>query len=129
MLRIKEDETRVVERIVEGFTPAQLARFVFQAPPSLVQLEHLAVVDRNIAHADRTRTIQPTAMTVGMVDEHPKTETPRFVHSQSRRFSRPGKPVVCFYCRKPGHVQSKCFLCLSQLRKPATIRPLPGNHY
>jgi hypothetical protein len=50
MLRIKDDETRVVDRIVEGFTPAQRARFVFQAPlSSLVQLGHLAVVDRNIA--------------------------------------------------------------------------------
>jgi hypothetical protein len=107
MLRIKEDETRVVDCIVEGFTPAQRARFVFQAPPSLVQLEHFAVVDRNIVYTDRTRTVQPTAVTVGMVDEHPKIETPRSVHSQSRGVSRPGKPVVCFYCRKPGHVQ--CF--------------------
>ena len=124
MLRIREDETRMVERIVEGFTPAQRARFVFQAPPSsLVQLERLAVVDRNIAYADRTRTVQTTADTVGMVEVHPRIEAPKTGRSQSRRVSRPGKPVVCFYCRKPGHVQNRCFLRLSQTRKsgrPAT---------
>ena len=118
MLRIREDETRVVERIVEGFTPAQRARFVFQVPlSSLEQLEHLAAVDRNIAYADRTRTGLPTAVTVGVVEAHTQIEAPRSVHSPSRRVLRPGKPVVCFYCRKPGHVQNRCFLRLSQLRK------------
>jgi hypothetical protein len=50
MLCIVEDGAQVVGRIVEGFTPTQRARFVFQVPPSsLLQLEQLAVVDRNIA--------------------------------------------------------------------------------
>lgn len=53
MLRIRENEAQVVEQIVEGLTPLQRTRFVFQAPPSLLlQLEQLAVVDQNIAHAD-----------------------------------------------------------------------------
>jgi hypothetical protein len=34
VLRISENEALVVERIVEGLTPTQRARFVFQAPPS-----------------------------------------------------------------------------------------------
>jgi hypothetical protein len=65
MLRIREDEAQVVGRIVEVFTPAQRARFVFQPPPSPLQLEKLAVVDRNTAYADRMRTIQATEVTVG----------------------------------------------------------------
>jgi hypothetical protein len=40
MLRIREDEAQLVRRMVEGFTPTQRARFVFQAPlSSLLQLE------------------------------------------------------------------------------------------
>jgi hypothetical protein len=56
VLSISEPEPQKVRRILEGFTPTQRARFVFQAPPStLEQLEHLSVVDRNIAYADSTR--------------------------------------------------------------------------
>jgi len=42
-----------LERIVEGLTPIQTCWF-FQAPPSsFLQLEKLAMVDRNIAYADQ----------------------------------------------------------------------------
>ena len=68
MLCIRENEAEVVERIVEGLTPAQCTCFVFQASPSsLLQLEQLAVVDRNIACVDQTRTFQSMAVTVGVV--------------------------------------------------------------
>jgi hypothetical protein len=97
MLRIRVNEAQVLERIIEGFTPAQRARFVFQAPPSsLLQLEQLAVVDQNIPYADRTGTVQSTAVTVGVVESHPKLRDPRSACSQSSRVLRPGKPVVCF---------------------------------
>jgi hypothetical protein len=40
VLRIAEPEIRVVNRILQGLTHAQRARFVFQTPPStLVQLQ------------------------------------------------------------------------------------------
>jgi len=84
-----------VERIVEGLTPTQHVRFVFQAPPSsLLQLEQLAVVDRNIAYADQTRTVQSTAVTVGVVESHPEHWNSRHSHAQSPPTSRPGKPCL-----------------------------------
>jgi hypothetical protein len=50
VLHIRENETQVLERILEGLTPIQRARFVFQAQASSCQqLEKLAMVDRNIA--------------------------------------------------------------------------------
>jgi hypothetical protein len=56
VLRISEPESQMVRRILEGLTPTQRARLVFQAPPStLEKLEQLSVVDRNIAYADSTR--------------------------------------------------------------------------
>jgi hypothetical protein len=56
VLRIQETELQVVERILEGLTPNQRARLVFQGPPnSFKQFEHLVVVDHNIAFADNTR--------------------------------------------------------------------------
>jgi hypothetical protein len=118
MLRIVEDEAQVVGRIVEGFTSAQRARFDFQAPPSsLLQLEQLAVVDRNIAYADRTRTIPSTAVTVGAVESQAQLRDSRPTSSQSSRVFKQGKPIVCFYCRKPGHTQKRCFLRLDRCRK------------
>jgi hypothetical protein len=53
VLHIIESEAAVVARIVEGLTPVQRSRFVFQAPPStFLQQEQLAVVDRKIACVD-----------------------------------------------------------------------------
>jgi len=34
VLRINECEAQLVERVVEGLTPTQRVRFVFQSPPS-----------------------------------------------------------------------------------------------
>jgi hypothetical protein len=132
MLRIRETEAQVVERIVEGLTPAHRARYDFQAPPfSFRQLEQLAVVDRNIAYTDQTRAVQSTAVTVGVVESHPKHPDPRSAGPQLSQVSRPGKSLVCFYCRKPGHIQRRCFLRLTQLRKSdrpaATGQPWLGR--
>jgi hypothetical protein len=61
VLRITETEPQIVEKIIEGLTPNQRARFVFQGPTnSFKQLEHLMVVGRNIIFADNTR--QPVAV-------------------------------------------------------------------
>ena len=84
------------------------------------------IVDWNMAYADRTKSVQSTAVTVGVVESHPKPRDPRSACTQSPRVSRPCKPV-CFYCRKPGHIQKRCFLPLAQLRNSdrsiATVRP------
>jgi hypothetical protein len=56
VLMITESESQVVARSIEGLTPDQRARFVFHSPPNnFQQLEHLIVVDRNIALSDNTR--------------------------------------------------------------------------
>jgi hypothetical protein len=58
ILRIVETEPQVVGRIVEGLTPTQRARFVFQPPPNnYAQLEQLVILDRNIAYADVVREV------------------------------------------------------------------------
>jgi hypothetical protein len=56
VLRILETEQQTVARIVDGLTPTQRARFVFQQlPTTFEQLEQLAVVDRNVTHAEHQR--------------------------------------------------------------------------
>jgi hypothetical protein len=83
VFRISEYEAQVVERIVEGLTPTQCARFVFQAPPStFLQLEQLAIVDRNIAYAIRRETFNPP-VTVSAVKSQPKAWNSRHSHAQS----------------------------------------------
>jgi hypothetical protein len=62
VLRITETEEQTVAHIVEGLTPVQRARFVFQTVPStFAHLDLMAVLDRNIAYADSTRQVANSA--------------------------------------------------------------------
>jgi hypothetical protein len=111
VLRIKESETEVVNRILEGLAMTQRARFVFQAPPkNLAQLEHLIVVDRNIAYADVTRQSPATAEGAkvaggGVVAA---INQPAGTSSSRNKVSSPGNRRVCYYCGKVGHIQRNC---------------------
>ena len=110
-LLIKEDESDVVARIVEGLNPSQRARLVFQAPPStFLQLEQLGTVDRNITFADNTRKASaapPAANAGSQRHQRPFNKQQQFTVNKS---SKSGNQVVCFHCGKPGHIQSNCFL-------------------
>jgi hypothetical protein len=58
VLRITKTEVQVVARIIEGLTPAQPARFVFQTLSStFAELDQSVVLDRNITYADSTRRV------------------------------------------------------------------------
>ena len=111
VLRIKEGESEVVARIVEGFHPDQRARLVFQAPPSTFrELELLTIVDRNIAFADHLRASsagQSTVNTIHQRTQRPSQQTSNVMVKQS---TKSGNRPVCFYCSKPGHFQRNCHL-------------------
>jgi hypothetical protein len=117
VLRIAETEEEMVSRIVDGFSPTQRARFVFQKTPlSFAQLEKLTIVDKNAAYADTLRREQTPSFQVGRVHAH-------YNHRQGRQDRRPpestgrlNKSIVCFFCNKPGHVQSHCFKRQGQFR-------------
>jgi hypothetical protein len=114
VLRISEPEPQMVRRMLEGLTPAQRVRFVFQTPPStLEQLEHLNVVDRNIAYADTTRP-QPSPRRRGEAAKFCSPKT--FVAQTRRRQSKPyppGNNIVSFHYGKTGHVQRIFFARLA----------------
>jgi hypothetical protein len=75
---INETESQVVGRIVEGLTPTQRARFVFQAPPNnFQQLEQLVVLDRNITYADKTRETPAAIVRVNAVETNATTSATR----------------------------------------------------
>jgi hypothetical protein len=99
-----------VERIIEGLTPNQRARFVFQGQPnSFKQLGYLVVVDRNITFADNTRQ----SVAVGRWDEmvH-STVRDVYVNRSDHRTSKASdrsKVPVCYNCGKSGHIQRNCF--------------------
>jgi len=96
VLRINESEVQVVERVVEGLTSTQRARFVFQPPPSSFrELERLAIVHRNIAYADRSRAEPAPEATIAV---EPPTERAEPGGSGNKRAQEPRqrKAVVCF---------------------------------
>jgi len=120
VLRINKSEEQVVERAVEGLTPTQRARFVFQSPPSSFrQLERLAIVDRNIAYADRSRAEPAPEVTIAVVESPTGHGEPGESGSKRAQESSQRKAVVCFYCRRPGHKQRRCFRRMSQRGKIA----------
>ena len=118
VLRIREDEAKFIGRIVEGLTPTQRARFIFQTPTSTFLIsEQMTLVDPNIVYADQTRTVRSTAMTINAFEFHPSSLNSRHSHTQSSTTSNPGKPVASFHCRKHGNIRKMCFLLSASLRK------------
>lgn len=108
VLLIKEDESEVVARIVEGLHPNQRARLVFQAhPTTLQQLE--MIVDRNNAIADQMRT--PSA---GQSTENAVLRLRRSFNQQRtfpvKQTTSTGNQPLCYYCGKTGHFQRNCHL-------------------
>ena len=126
VLRINKSEAHVVERVVEGLTPTQRAPFVFQPPPSsFPQLERLAIADRNIAYADRTRAGPAPEVMVVVIESPSEHGEPVGSGNKRSQDHRQRKALVCFYRRRPGHIQSRCFLSLSQSGKVAhTVKSL-----
>ena len=79
-LRINKSEAQAVERVVEGHTHTQRARFVFHSPPSSFrQLEQSAIVYMNIAYVDRSRTEPAPAVAIGVVESPTRHGDPRRV--------------------------------------------------
>ena len=79
MLRISESEPQIVERVVDGLTPTQRARFFFQPPASSFrELERLAIVDRNIAYAVRPRAERAPEVTITVIEPPMERGEPEF---------------------------------------------------
>jgi hypothetical protein len=108
-LHIKETEQLTVARIVEGLTPIQRTRFCFQTlPTTFVQLEQLAVIDRNVTYADQLRE-GATSIGVSSVQSCENNVAVKPPNSAVRQTQNQGNQRVCFKCVKPGHVQ-RCFV-------------------
>jgi hypothetical protein len=95
----------VVQRIVEGLTPIQRARFVFQGPSNSFQgLEQLIMVDRNLTFADQIReqSVATSSAEIVLMSHDVK---PNSSHNRTSKRPTQGKLPVCHHCGKVGHIQ------------------------
>jgi hypothetical protein len=126
VLRITETEEQTVGRIVEGLTPVQRARFVFQtAPSTFAHLDQMAVLDRNIAYADSTRRVA-TSAAVNIVASDDKQSSVKSSHRTISRAPVRGNRPICFYFGNVGHTQRSCSLPSAHRRKPAHANRVPS---
>jgi hypothetical protein len=116
----------LVTRIVDGLSPTQKARFVFQELPlSFAQLDRLIVIDRNVTYADSLRTEPSTTFQVGHVEVQNTVSQGQQDYRPPERSDSVNRRVVCFYCNKPGHIQKNCFKRQAQLRGQERNRSNP----
>jgi hypothetical protein len=109
ILRIVGTEAQVVERIVQGLTPTQRARFVFQTPPTnYTQLEQLVIFDRNITFADVTRKVPAPTEPMRATETLTATATARQVRVPSYEKTTTGNTTICFRCGTSEHIQRYC---------------------
>jgi hypothetical protein len=109
VLRIAETEEEMVAKIVDGFSPMQRARFVFQKTSlSFAELEKLTIVDKNAAYADTIRREQNPTFQVGRVQAHYNHRQGQQDNSPTEQTDRLNKRIVCFFCNKQSHLQRHC---------------------
>jgi hypothetical protein len=119
VLRLAETEEEMVARIVDGFSPTQKARFVFQnTPVSFPQLEKLNIVFKNATYADWIRGEQIPKVEVRSAQTHYNHRQGRPNHRQLGSSDKVNNRIVCFFCNKPSHVQSHSFKRQGQFRGP-----------
>ena len=76
-------------------------------------------MDRNVAYADRSRTEPAPEVMIAVVESPTGHGEPGKSGNKRAQEPRQKKALVCFYCRRPGHKQSRCFRRISQRGKVA----------
>ena len=102
-------ENEVVQMIFEGVTPQERSRLTFaERPRNYEDLEKLCALSRAIQSIDESRG--PVRASLG----EPRVVERRVVQSQPRPERNNGdrggqvRGVVCFRCRRQGHVALDC---------------------
>jgi hypothetical protein len=125
VLQIPDTEQEIARNIVEGLHPEQRSRFVFQqGPQNFEDLDQLAILDQNLAFADRSREIGSSGScflarqpNVQISPVRASGSSARVVRSSSRQSK------TCFFCHKMGHLKKDCFRWREQQRKRSQGSP------
>lgn len=111
ILQLPVSEGEIVANILEGLSPGQRTRFVFQpCPDSLEALDRICVHDQNISFADQSRSRARTSLVFS-----PRVPVAVNNERQPTNFSFPSAPSTatpvtkfCFYCKGTRHFKKHC---------------------
>lgn len=133
LLKLKVDEGAIVSTIIEGLSPEERSRLVFERRPhNFFELEQICINSQNVAYTDLQRTLnfgtrQPITNSNVRFPALPPVRNqnsqitynnnksnfnPRFQNSPNRMFKTNDNDRIvqrlCFKCGKPGHFAAKC---------------------
>jgi hypothetical protein len=101
VLRLPVSDQELIDNILDGLSPLQRSRLAFQKrPSSWAEVDRLCIHDQNIFFADSVRPTEAPLNRAG---------TSQFASSPNAQASRPRANLVCFYCKKPGHIRRDYF--------------------
>jgi hypothetical protein len=111
VLRIKESESQVVARIVEGLNPNQRARFVFlPLPTSFQDLDKWIVVDRNLTFPLVTKEVTRFAKRESTGQVQAVEAVDKYRRGGTGKAPTAAKRPICYKCGKVGHIKRNCYV-------------------
>jgi hypothetical protein len=109
VLKLPVTEKEIVSNILEGLSPTQRTRFVFQSPPdNFESLDRLCVQDQNIAYSEQLRSRDTSFVPSLSSRSNPFNQNFTHRNGTSVAGNTPPGPKTCFYCKRTGHIKKDC---------------------
>jgi hypothetical protein len=130
VLKLPLTEREIIDNIVDGLSPQQRSRFVFEIRPATwADIDRLCIHYRNMSFAEGIRSVASLERNRSVLEGHNSDPVARgdrvqIVNLGSQgRGNRTSSNVTCFYCKKVGHVRRDCWKRQRNTAATAPVQP------